>query len=66
MGEALLECMDKLPHAQRDAIYWTAVENRGVEEAAIKVGAPEGTIKSQLFHARRVIRSCLERAIGSD
>lgn len=66
MGEALLKCIDKLPDAQREAIYWTAVENCSVEEAGVKSGAPAGTIKSRLFHARRVIRACLERAIGSN
>ena len=66
IGDALLECIDRLPDAQREAIYWTAVENCGVEETGMKVGAPGGTVKSRLFHARRSIRSCLERAVGVD
>jgi len=66
LGDAILECMDRLPDAQREAIYWTAVENCSLEETALKMEVVGGTIKSRLFYARRAIRNCLERAVGDD
>lgn len=64
-GEALIECIDRLPDTQRESIYWTAVENCSLEDTAVKTGTPVGTVKSRLFHARRAIRACLERAMGA-
>lgn len=63
-GAALVECMDRLPDSQREALYWSAVEECGLEEVAARTGVPEGTVKSRLFHARRRVRECLERAFG--
>jgi|GEM_PF-1100679 len=65
-GLAILACIDKLPDGQREAIYWTAVEDYGLAEASREMAVPEGTLKSRLFHARNRIRACLERALGSD
>lgn len=63
-GEVLAECIDRLPDSQREALYWSAVEECGLEEVAARSGVPEGTVKSRLFHARRRVRECLERAFG--
>lgn len=65
VGEALLECIDRLPDAQRESVYWTAVENCSLEETGIKTETPTGTVKSRLFHARRAIRACMEKAVGA-
>jgi RNA polymerase sigma-70 factor (ECF subfamily) len=65
-GQAILACIDKLPDAQREAMYWTAVEDLGLAEASLQMAVPEGTLKSRLFHARSRIRACLERALGGD
>lgn len=65
LGAALLECIDRLPESQRESVYWTAVENLSLEETGIKTETPTGTVKSRLFHARRTIRACLERAVGA-
>lgn len=64
--EAILLCIDKLPAGQREAMYWTAVEEQGLAATSAEMEVPEGTLKSRLFHARQRIRDCLARALGAD
>ncbi|MEM9195445.1 MAG: RNA polymerase sigma factor [Myxococcota bacterium] len=58
---ALQRALDGLPHAQRVAFVLCDVEQRTAAEAARIVDAPEATVRTRLFHARRKLRSSLSK-----
>ncbi|WP_348698387.1 RNA polymerase sigma factor [Duganella fentianensis] len=64
--QGILLCMDKLPDGQREALYWTAIEELSLAETSQRMEVAEGTLKSRLFHARQRIRNCLARAFGAE
>lgn len=64
--EVLRECMEKLPFAQREAIYFACYEDENVEFIAQQQQCPVGTIKTRLFNARIKIRKCMEKAWGNN
>lgn len=55
--DALLSLSD----AHRQAVLLTYYEGWTVREAAERLGIPDGTVKSRLYHALRSLRSELER-----
>ncbi len=57
----LLRALDALPIAQRVAIVLFEVEGRTSAEVARLVGAPEGTVRTRLLHARRKLSETLAR-----
>jgi RNA polymerase sigma-70 factor (ECF subfamily) len=58
---ALHRALDTLPLDQRVAFVLCDVEERSAGEAAKLTGAPEATMRTRLFHARKKLRSELER-----
>ncbi|SOD74992.1 RNA polymerase sigma-70 factor [Jatrophihabitans sp. GAS493] len=54
--------LDQLPALHREAIVATILSDRTMAQAADLLGVPEGTIKSRVFYALRMLRS----APGSD
>jgi RNA polymerase sigma-70 factor (ECF subfamily) len=59
---AALSCaLDTLPLEQRVAFVLCEVEERSSLEVAEIVGAPEGTVRTRLFHAKRKLREALEQ-----
>ncbi len=58
---ALCRALESLPIDQRVAFVLCEVEQRTSTEAARIVGAPEGTLRTRLFHARRRLRALLEQ-----
>ncbi len=57
----LLEiALDELPIDQRVAFVLCEVEERTSAEVAVIVDAPEATVRTRLFHARRKLREKLE------
>ena len=58
---ALERCLDALPLDQRIAFVLCEVEERSSSEVAQIVGAPEGTVRTRLFHAKKKLRALLER-----
>lgn len=58
---ALERALDSLPLDQRVAFVLCEVEERSSREVAEIVGAPEGTVRTRLFHAKKKLRSELER-----
>jgi RNA polymerase sigma-70 factor (ECF subfamily) len=64
LQQTLLECVDKLPEAQREAMFWVFYEMASLEEAAKIMDCPPGTIKSRLYHARAKIADCVRLAFG--
>ena len=59
-GEALLALVDELPPPQRAVLVLHVLEEFSLEEIAAITGAPLGTVKSRLHHAKRVLRQRLQ------
>jgi RNA polymerase sigma-70 factor, ECF subfamily len=58
---ALNRALDGLPLDQRVAFVLCDVEERTAGEAAELAGAPEATMRTRLFHARKKLRAALEK-----
>ena len=61
LARALSRALEALPLDQRVAFVLCEVEQRSSVEAAGIVGAPEGTVRTRLFHAKKKLRSALEQ-----
>ncbi len=61
-ASALLALVDELPPAQRAVFLLHTLEEFSLETIAEITGAPLGTVKSRLFHARRALRERLAPA----
>ncbi|MEY2934739.1 MAG: hypothetical protein RL033_5488 [Pseudomonadota bacterium] len=59
--EAIARALDELPLDQRVAFVLCDVEERSSVEAAELVHAPEATLRTRLFHARKKLRAALEK-----
>jgi RNA polymerase sigma-70 factor (ECF subfamily) len=55
----LQRALDELPIEQRVVVVLCAVEDRTAAEAAEIVGAPENTVRTRLFHAKRKLREIM-------
>lgn len=60
LANALVSALDTLPLDQRVAFVLCEVEQRSSVEVSAIVGAPEGTVRTRLFHAKRKLRELLE------
>jgi RNA polymerase sigma-70 factor (ECF subfamily) len=61
LARALERCLDALPLDQRVAFVLCEVEERSSAEVAGIVQAPEGTVRTRLFHAKKKLRALLEQ-----
>ncbi|MBK8998807.1 MAG: RNA polymerase sigma factor [Myxococcales bacterium] len=61
LASALSRALDALPLDQRVAFVLCDVEERTSSQAARIAGAPEGTMRTRLFHARKKLRALLEK-----
>jgi RNA polymerase sigma-70 factor (ECF subfamily) len=59
LGLRLGAALERLPHEQRVAFVLCEVEELSSADAAAIAGAPEGTVRTRLFHARRRLRDLL-------
>ena len=57
----LMLALDELPLDQRVAIVLAEVEERTSAEIGAIVGAPEGTVRTRIFHAKRRLREILSK-----
>jgi len=65
--EALLvECMEKLPAADREVVQLSYSSDSTLEAVARQLGRPLNTIKSVLKRARRALYECIQRALGME
>ena len=60
LAQKLWSALDRLPHDQRTVFVLCEAEQRTSVEVAGIVGAPEGTVRTRLFHAKRKLRELLE------
>jgi RNA polymerase sigma-70 factor (ECF subfamily) len=61
LAAALVDALDELPLDQRVAIVLCEVEERTAGEVARIVDAPEATVRTRVFHAKRKLREALEK-----
>ena len=61
LARVLERCLDALPLDQRVAFVLCEVEERSSTEVAGIVAAPEGTVRTRLFHAKKKLRALLEQ-----
>jgi len=61
LAAALTSALDELPLDQRVAFVLCEVEERTSREVAEIVGAPEATVRTRLFHAKKRLRDALEK-----
>jgi RNA polymerase sigma-70 factor (ECF subfamily) len=64
-SELLRACLARLSVEHREVVDLVYYHEKSVEEVALIVGAPEGTVKTRLFHARKRL-SELAKAAGVD
>jgi RNA polymerase sigma-70 factor (ECF subfamily) len=64
-GDLLRACIARLSVEHREVIDLVYYHDKSVEEVALIVGAPEGTVKTRMFHARKKL-SELAQAAGID
>jgi len=60
LAAKLSAALDELPIDQRVVFVLCEAEQRTSVEVAAIVGAPEGTVRTRLFHAKRKLRAALE------
>jgi RNA polymerase sigma-70 factor (ECF subfamily) len=60
LANRLQRALDALPLDQRIAFVLCEVEEQTSAEAAAIVGAPEGTVRTRLFHAKKKLREALD------
>lgn len=56
------QLVEKLPEEQREAVVLYYYQERSVEEVALMLDLPEGTVKSHLFRARKQLGEWMERS----
>jgi len=59
LGERLRQALAELPERRRMAVVLFDVEGYSHGEIAEILGIPEGTVRSEVFHARRRLRALL-------
>ena len=60
----ILKAVDSLPRKMRQVVIWYEFEEMTYEQIAKKTGLPEGTVKSRLFNARKILSEKLQHLRG--
>lgn len=63
-AQHLAYCMGTLSDEHRAAVSLAFYDDMTCAEIAAIAGVPEGTVKSRLFHAKRLLLHCLSGRIG--
>jgi len=58
-SERLWKAIDQLPERLRLVVVLASIEEQGLKQVAAIVEAPEGTVKSRLFEARKMLQELL-------
>lgn len=58
-------CLEGLKPDHRAAIELTFYEDMGYREIAEALQVPEGTVKTRVFHAKKLLMHCLEGRFGT-
>ncbi len=65
-AEWLRRCMERLSDAHRAVVHLAFFEDLGYPEIAQIVDCPVGTVKTRMFHAKRLLKECLSALVGDD
>lgn len=63
LAQVLYRALDKLSDDHRAAFVLCEIDQLSAGEAAAIVGAPEATVRTRLFHARKKLRAYLETEV---
>lgn len=63
MAAILYRALDKLPDDQRTAFILCEIDQMTAGEAGEIAGAPEATMRTRLFHARKKLRALLDQEV---
>ena len=58
-SQRLWAAIDQLPERLRLVVVLASIEEHRIKEVAAIVDAPEGTVKSRLFEARKMLQEML-------
>ena len=61
-GGDLRELVEKLPEEQREVVVLYYYQEKSVEDVALMLDLPEGTVKSHLFRARKTLAHIMKGA----
>ncbi|MDD5248404.1 MAG: sigma-70 family RNA polymerase sigma factor [Rhodocyclaceae bacterium] len=64
--EGVRKCMARLPPEQMECLHLSFYEGMAQHEIAALQGCAENTVKTRMFHARRKIKTCLERWLSAE
>jgi len=64
LADSLYRALDRLPRDQRTAFVLCEIDQMTAAEAAAIVDAPEATVRTRLFHARKKLRELLEKEVS--
>ncbi|MEM1379629.1 MAG: sigma-70 family RNA polymerase sigma factor [Pseudomonadota bacterium] len=59
-ADRMRSCVDGLSAPHKSAIHLTFFEGLTIKEAAEVEGVPDGTIKTRIFHAKKLLAACLQ------
>jgi RNA polymerase sigma-70 factor (ECF subfamily) len=63
-ASAVRHCIEQLTSAHRAVVHFVFYEEMGYSEVAEIMGCPENTVKTRVFHAKRLLQHCLERRLA--
>jgi RNA polymerase sigma-70 factor (ECF subfamily) len=63
LATILYRALDRLPDDQRAAFVLCEIDQLTAAEASAITGAPEATMRTRLFHARKKLRALLEKEV---
>jgi RNA polymerase sigma-70 factor (ECF subfamily) len=61
--EAMHFCIDRLKPLHREVIFQVYFAEQGVADVASLLDCPVGTVQTRLFHARKLLRTCMHNWI---
>jgi len=65
-SKIILKAIDELPAKMRKVIYWYEFEDMPIKQIAERLGEPEGTVKSRLHNARKILAEKLNFLRGEN
>jgi len=62
----IYECMKRLSDSHREVVHLAFFEDMTYRDVAAVMGCPEGTVKTRMFHARQLLKRCLQQYLSID
>ncbi|MEL6678876.1 MAG: sigma-70 family RNA polymerase sigma factor, partial [Pseudomonadota bacterium] len=60
-AKRLRACVEDLPDRQRAVVHLAFFEDMTCAEISTVEGIPEGTVKTRIYHAKKLLMRCLSR-----